>query len=46
MEGEERDRHTNQNRIRDARLSRLKTLEEFDFIKRRRFRRRKIRELS
>src|SRR5437762_2466089 len=31
MEAEERDRHAIQKRIRDARLPRLKTLEEFDF---------------
>src|SRR2546428_5634493 len=31
MEAEERDRHAVQNRIRDAKLPRLKTLEEFDF---------------
>jgi DNA replication protein DnaC len=31
MESEERDRHAVQNRIRDAKLPRLKTLEEFDF---------------
>jgi DNA replication protein DnaC len=31
MENEERDRHAIENRIRDARLPRLKTLEEFDF---------------
>lgn len=31
MESEERDRHAIQNRIRDAQLPRMKTLEEFDF---------------
>jgi len=31
MESEERDRHAIENRIRDAQLPRLKTLEEFDF---------------
>ena len=31
MECEERDRHAIENRIRDARLPRMKTLEEFDF---------------
>ncbi len=31
MESEERDRHAIQNRIRDAQLPRIKTLEEFDF---------------
>src|SRR5207302_8841907 len=31
MEAEERDRHAIQKRIRDAKLPRLKTLEEFDF---------------
>lgn len=31
MENEERDRHAIQNRIRDAQLPRMKTLEEFDF---------------
>ena len=31
MESEERDRHAVQNRLHDARLPRLKTLEEFDF---------------
>ena len=31
MECEERDRHAIENRIRDARLPRVKTLEEFDF---------------
>ena len=31
MECEERDRHAIANRIRDAQLPRLKTLEEFDF---------------
>src|SRR5438094_1157118 len=31
MESEERDRHAIANRMRDAQLPRLKTLEEFDF---------------
>jgi DNA replication protein DnaC len=31
MESEERDRHAIANRIRDAQLPRMKTLEEFDF---------------
>ena len=31
MECEERDRHAISNRIRDAQLPRMKTLEEFDF---------------
>lgn len=31
MECEERDRHAIQNRLRDAQLPRVKTLEEFDF---------------
>src|ERR1700754_2619393 len=31
MECEERDRHAIENRIRDAQLPRMKTLEEFDF---------------
>ncbi len=33
MECEERDRHAIGNRIRDARLPRMKTLEEFDFTR-------------
>ncbi len=33
MECEERDRHAIENRIRDAQLPRMKTLEEFDFEK-------------
>jgi DNA replication protein DnaC len=33
MEYEERDRHAGENRIRDAQLPRVKTLEEFDFTK-------------
>jgi DNA replication protein DnaC len=33
MECEERDRHAVANRIRDAQLTRMKTLEEFDFEK-------------
>jgi DNA replication protein DnaC len=31
MESEERDRHAIQQRLRDAKLPRVKTLEEFDF---------------
>ena len=31
MECEERDRHATDNRVRDAQLPRMKTLEEFDF---------------
>ena len=31
MEAEERDRHAVQTRMHDARLPRIKTLEEFDF---------------
>ena len=31
MESEERDRHAIENRLREARLPRMKTLEEFDF---------------
>lgn len=33
MESEERDRHAIQHRLREARLPRMKTLEEFDFGK-------------
>ena len=33
MECEERNRHAIANRIRDAQLPRMKTLEEFDFEK-------------
>ncbi len=32
LETEERDRHAIENRIRDAQLPRMKTLEEFDFV--------------
>jgi DNA replication protein DnaC len=46
MEGEERDRHAIQNRIHDARLPRLKTLEEFDFQQAPQIPAAKIRELS
>jgi DNA replication protein DnaC len=46
MESEERDRHAIQNRIRDARLPRLKTLEEFDFQQAPQIPAAKIRELS
>ncbi len=46
MESEERDRHAIQNRIRDAKLPRLKTLEEFDFNQARQIPAAKIRELA
>jgi DNA replication protein DnaC len=46
MEGEERDRRAIQNRVRDARLPRLKTLEEFDFQQAPQIPAAKIRELS
>jgi len=46
MEAEERDRHAIQNRIRDAKLPRLKTLEEFDFNQARQIPAAKIRELA
>jgi DNA replication protein DnaC len=39
VESEERDRHAIANRTRDAQLPRMKTLEEFDLRRRRRFRR-------
>ena len=46
MEVEERDRHAVENRIRDARFPRLKTLEEFDFHQARQIPAAKIRELA
>ena len=46
MEAEERDRHAVQNRLREARLPRLKTLEEFDFHQARHIPAAKIRELA
>src|SRR3989449_3752489 len=46
MEAEERDRHAIQKRIRDAKLPRLKTLEEFDFNQARQIPAAKIRELA
>src|SRR5947209_18860334 len=45
MEAEERDRHAIQKRIRDAKLPRLKTLEEFDFNQAHQIPAAKIREL-
>src|SRR5271157_1608539 len=46
MESEERDRHAVQQRLRDAKLPRLKTLEEFDFNQARQIPAAKIRELA
>lgn len=46
MECEERDRHAIANRIRDAQLPRLKTLEDFDFSKATQIPAAKIRELA
>ena len=46
MESEERGRHAIQKRIRDAKLPRLKTLEEFDFNQARQIPAAKIRELT
>ena len=46
MEAEERDRHAIQQRLRDAKLPRLKTLEEFDFNQARQIPAAKIRELA
>ena len=46
MECEERDRHAIANRIRDAQLPRLKTLEEFDFAKAPQIPAAKIRDLA
>jgi DNA replication protein DnaC len=46
MECEERDRHAITNRIREAQLPRLKTLEEFDFTKAPLISAAKVRELA
>lgn len=46
MEAEERDRHAIQKRIRNARLPRMKTLEEFDFQQAPQIPAAKIRELA
>src|ERR1019366_7585539 len=46
MESEERDRHAIQQRLPDAKLPRLKTLEEFDFNQARQIPAAKIRELA
>jgi DNA-binding NarL/FixJ family response regulator len=46
MEAEERDRHAIQKRLRDAKLPRLKTLEEFDFNQARQIPAAKIRALA
>lgn len=46
MECEERDRHAIQNRIREAQLPRMKTLEEFDFAHAPQIPATKIRELA
>jgi DNA replication protein DnaC len=46
MECEERDRHAIDNRIRDAHLPRLKTLEEFDFAQAQQIPAARIRELA
>ena len=46
MECEERDRHAVANRIRDAQLPRMKTLEDFDFSKAPQIQAAKIRELA
>lgn len=46
MENEERDRHAIQNRIRDAQLPRMKTLEEFDFGQAPRIPAARVRELA
>ena len=46
MESEERDRHAIQNRIRDAQLPRMKTLEEFDFGQAPRIAAARVRELA
>ena len=46
MECEERDRHAIENRIRDAQLPRMKTLEEFDFAKSPQIPAARIRELA
>ena len=46
MEAEERDRHAVQKRLHDAKLPRMKTLEEFDFNQARQIPAPKIRELA
>src|SRR3984957_12315253 len=46
MECEERDRHAISNRIRDAQLPRMKTLEEFDFAQAAQISAARIRELA
>jgi DNA replication protein DnaC len=46
MESEERDRHAIANRIRDAQLPRMKTLEEFDFAQAPKVPAARIRELA
>lgn len=46
MENEERDRHAIQNRIRDAQLPRMKTLDEFDFGQAPRIPAARVRELA
>ena len=46
MECEERDRHAIENRIRDAQLPRMKTLEEFDFAQSPQIPAARIRELA
>lgn len=46
MECEERDRHAIENRIRDAQLPRIKTIEEFDFAQAPRIPAAKIRHLA
>src|SRR5258705_9089147 len=46
LECEERDRHAITNRIRDAQLPRMKTLEEFDFAQAPQIPAAKIRELA
>lgn len=46
MESEERDRHAIHNRIRDAQLPRMKTLEEFDFGQAPRIPAARVRELA
>jgi DNA replication protein DnaC len=46
MECEERDRHAIENRVRDAQLPRVKTLEEFDFSQAPQIQAARIRELA
>src|SRR6266849_4958429 len=46
IECEERDRHAIANRIRDAQLPRIKTLEEFDFAQAQQISATRIRELA